>query len=140
MKKVIPLIALLISMLLLITFLLLFSKLTTEKFCSLIPQENKDAIQSCCNEWAKENNIGHIKCAGEWIIEEGECSYACNLPPEPGPLHWCMYPPGGSNKTEDELVQECCNEWASENQIVHAQCLGEWGYFGGYECKWGCFI
>jgi hypothetical protein len=73
------------------------------------------------------------------MIKEGECSWSCDLLQEPNPLHWCIYPAAKTNKTPEELVQDCCNEWAIEKQVGHIKCVGEWTYEGGHECKWNCF-
>ena len=32
---------------------------------------------------------------------------------------------------------ECCDRWASENNIVHTQCVGNWTVEGNI-CKWIC--
>ena len=36
-----------------------------------------------------------------------------------------------------EYLQECCDNWASENNIVHIQCIGEWEIKDN-QCSWKC--
>ena len=33
--------------------------------------------QECCDNWAEENNIVHIQCVGEWVIEDNQCKWEC---------------------------------------------------------------
>lgn len=35
-------------------------------------------VQECCDNWARENNIFHIQCVGEWQIKDNECSWICS--------------------------------------------------------------
>jgi len=37
-----------------------------------------DYRQECCDNWAAENNIVHIQCAGEWVIEDNKCKWECS--------------------------------------------------------------
>jgi len=34
-------------------------------------------------------------------------------------------------------VQECCDNWAKKNRIVHIQCVGRW-VIEDNQCKWEC--
>ena len=140
-KRTVLIFGIVISILFVIILLYLSPKMSKEDSCSSISAENSEAIQTCCNEWSIENNISYFNTGwgGTWKIKNGTCVWTINLPPEPGPLHWCIYPAGQTNKTKDELVQECCNEWAIENEIGHVKCAGKWEYNGGYECKYVCF-
>ena len=36
-----------------------------------------DYLQECCNNWAEENEIVHIQCIGEWVIEDNLCKWEC---------------------------------------------------------------
>lgn len=38
---------------------------------------HQDYIQECCDTLAKENNLFHIHCDGNWIIEENDCKWEC---------------------------------------------------------------
>ena len=31
----------------------------------------------CCNNWAKENNIVHAQCVGNWTVEDNTCVWKC---------------------------------------------------------------
>lgn len=33
--------------------------------------------QECCDNWAKENNIVHIMCVGNWTVEDNSCVWKC---------------------------------------------------------------
>jgi hypothetical protein len=94
--------------------------------------EEKDEIQTCCNDWANENNISQIKCLGEWEIEKNQCSYKCgsSTPPIPTLDKDC-------ENTPDEEINSCCNNWADENAIFKAQCIGYWELQAGW-CIWQC--
>jgi len=44
---------------------------------------------------------------------------------------------GGCGSVHPDYIQECCNRWAEENNIVKIQCVGEWEIKDG-ECAWKC--
>lgn len=44
---------------------------------------------------------------------------------------------GGCAGVSLENLQECCDNWALENNIVHIQCVGEWGIENN-ACSWNC--
>jgi hypothetical protein len=137
MKKSVLIIALVISFLLIITSFILTSKIPS-KDCSMIPSDKTETIQECCNYWAKSENIVLPFCVGEWVIRDGECSWGCTFI-QPGPLHFCINPAGKTDKNKDELVQECCNKWAIENDVSYIKCVGKWVYNGGNECEYRCY-
>lgn len=33
----------------------------------------------CCDNWARENNIVHIMCAGSWTVENNTCVWKCGI-------------------------------------------------------------
>jgi len=33
--------------------------------------------QECCDRWAEENDIVHVLCVGQWVMEGGVCSWKC---------------------------------------------------------------
>ena len=45
-----------------------------KKFC-----ESGDA-QTCCSDWAKENNVSILNCGGRWEFKNGLCSWICGKP------------------------------------------------------------
>lgn len=44
---------------------------------------------------------------------------------------------GGCAGVQDIYWQECCNNWAVENNFVHAQCVGNWTVENN-QCQWVC--
>lgn len=34
--------------------------------------------QECCDNWAEDNNILKIQCAGNWTIEDNKCKWVCS--------------------------------------------------------------
>ena len=44
---------------------------------------------------------------------------------------------GGCAGVSLEYRQECCDNWAEENNIVHVQCVGEWTIKNN-QCAWEC--
>jgi hypothetical protein len=45
---------------------------------------------------------------------------------------------GGCAGVSLEYRQECCDNWAAENNIVHVQCVGEWTINEDNKCAWEC--
>ena len=45
---------------------------------------------------------------------------------------------GGCAGVHPDYLQECCENWAEENNVVHAQCVGKWN-FGKDTCWWSCY-
>lgn len=39
------------------------------------------ALQTCCNDWARNNNLSIMTCTGEWLLESGMCTYVCASSP-----------------------------------------------------------
>lgn len=44
---------------------------------------------------------------------------------------------GGCAGVALDQVQECCERWAAENEIVHVMCVGEWVVVDN-RCGWEC--
>lgn len=44
---------------------------------------------------------------------------------------------GGCGGVYYPYWNECCDNWAAENDIVHAQCVGNWTVENN-TCKWVC--
>ena len=44
---------------------------------------------------------------------------------------------GGCAGVALEYMQECCDNWAQENNIVKIQCVGEWEIKDN-KCSWKC--
>ncbi len=44
---------------------------------------------------------------------------------------------GGCGGVYYTYWNECCENWANENEIVHAQCVGNWSVENSV-CKWDC--
>ena len=59
-----------------------------QKFC-----ESGD-VEKCCSDWATENNIPILKCAGRWELQDGLCTWIC------GKLEVC--------KNDSECTQLVC--------------------------------
>lgn len=36
-------------------------------------------LQSCCKNWAESNELAIIECVGEWTLEEGKCTWQCQV-------------------------------------------------------------
>lgn len=55
------------------------------------------------------------------------------------PMDCYKEPPivGGCAGVSLDNLQECCNLWAQENQIVHIQCVGNWAIKDN-KCAWDC--
>lgn len=48
---------------------------------------------------------------------------------------------GGCAGVQEIYQAECCENWAEENDIVHAQCIGEWKFnYEDNRCGWECSI
>jgi len=43
--------------------------------CAGVSSEN---AQECCDNWAEENGIVKVACAGEWKIKNNKCSWQCS--------------------------------------------------------------
>lgn len=44
---------------------------------------------------------------------------------------------GGCTNMQGSQLQECCNNWASENEIIHIMCVGRW-IINNDTCAWDC--
>ena len=46
---------------------------------------------------------------------------------------------GGCAGVSLEYLQECCDNWAEENNIFHINCVGRWNIIDN-QCSWVCGI
>ena len=116
-----------IFLLLIILTLISISKKSTDSFneCRKVSEEN---LQSCCDNWARENNIIVTMCLGKWKIKDKECSWECE--------EISVSLKGCSEASEEEMTT-CC-ETAAENKMVSKpECEGHWELQRG-ECYWIC--
>lgn len=92
-------------------------------------ENNEDYVQSYCESWAERVGVVRPACVGFWVREDGECSWVCE---------------GGETDGAGECVgvsqnelQECCDNWAEENDIFRIQCVGQWEIENN-SCSWVC--
>ena len=76
MKKQIIVIVVLIAIILIIGGYFLLKPEDVEGGCFTIPDDNP-AKQECCENWARENNVGAPNCVYFWQVIEGECTAMC---------------------------------------------------------------
>ena len=99
--------------------------------CPKVPVAN---FQSCCDSWAEQNDILKTECEGEWVVKDDECYWECDSE-ETGDEPVV----GGCAGVSLENLQECCDNWAAENQIAVAACVGEWTIKNN-QCAWECEV
>lgn len=46
---------------------------------------------------------------------------------------------GGCAGVQANYTQECCDNWATENNIAHIECVGNWTILNN-SCSWQCNI
>jgi hypothetical protein len=116
--------------------------LDEEKITLCNPEED---IQTCCSNWAKDNNIIIPACLGGWNIEMDKCIYTCkNENPEPGlvckdscPLDGKCYPfsyrksgeycsDEGIFKDQLSSNKKCDNNFECKSNVcVSGECISE---------------
>lgn len=94
-------------------------------------ENNPDYLQKYCESWSEKKEVFRPACVGEWVREEGQCIWKCEISDD------SLI--GGCAGVALESRQECCNNWATENEIVHAMCVGEWIINENNSCAWECF-
>jgi len=76
-----------------------------------------------------------------WVHDgEGTMSATWHAPSNTNsPMDCNEEPPliGGCAGVSLEYLQECCDNWALENDILHIQCVGEWEIKNN-QCSWKC--
>lgn len=94
----------------------------------------------CCENWARENGISHIMCAGNWTVENNQCTWRCVSEDE-----FCGVSLNSCNNDEDCIINgHICQ---NKNQVTEVpseiwrDCYNYTKYSlycmcAGGQCKW----
>jgi len=97
--------------------------------CNAACIEQCKSCQAVCEPSSSENSEALI--FGACVNEDDTCGkdQHCNC--------YCRQLIGGCAGVHPDNIQECCDNWALENDVVHIQCVGKWEVKQGL-CEWIC--
>jgi len=106
-----------------------------EKICVCLDNYNK-GFEDCKKIYEERIDYCFDRCKYRLMVvgepSHAACMWDCFYPIYP--IHPII---GGCATVHPDYLQQCCDQWAEENDIIIPLCIGQWEIVN-QQCAWNC--